>query len=202
MEDAFPLESPLTIYHSRRMKGGSKLVVEVVMGERPSGVGRGLGLLTGVALSRKKPAGVGRKAQGSAGAAPEKAMGSQPQRRAASRSEPRGGGGGDRRAPAVVARWASRWGRSSAHPSPQNKSGSRDPSLTPPVVQCPRMKTCRNPPWVWGKALRTEEDGSTQAAGASRSLGAGPAAAPSRFPLPSGGVGRGVEAAVHGDALT
>lgn len=94
VEDAFPLESPLTIYHSRRMKGGSKLVVEVVMGERPSGVGRGLGLLTGVALSRKKPAGVGRKAQGSAGAAPEKAVGSQPQRRAASRSEPRGGGGG------------------------------------------------------------------------------------------------------------
>lgn len=34
VEDAFPLESPLTIYHSRRMKGGSELAVEVVMGEK------------------------------------------------------------------------------------------------------------------------------------------------------------------------
>lgn len=39
LEGAFPLESPFTIYHSRRMKGGSKLAVEVTMGKkRPFGV--------------------------------------------------------------------------------------------------------------------------------------------------------------------
>lgn len=184
LEGAFPLESPLTIYHSRRISCQWK----------PFGVGSGLGLLTGVSPSRKKPAGVAQKARGSAWGAPEKAVGSgrSPRRGqppAASHpglegacGGPGGLGGGVNPPPILLHR--------------KNKSGSRDPSLTASGMQCPRMKMCRNALSVWGEALRTQEDGSTQAAGASGSSGACPAA-PSPFPLPSGGSGLGVEAAVQ-----
>ena len=53
-EDTFPLESPLTICCSRRMKVGVQLAMEVVMGKKAIGGGLRAGLLTGVPLGRRE----------------------------------------------------------------------------------------------------------------------------------------------------
>lgn len=94
LEGAFPLESPLTIYHSRRISCQWK----------PFGVGSGLGLLTGVSPSRKKPAGVAQKARAGVSLGSPRESGGlwpQPQKRAAPCSEPPRAGGSLR-----GARWA------------------------------------------------------------------------------------------------
>lgn len=52
-EDTFPLELPLTICHSRRMKVGVQLAMEVVMGKKAIWGGLRSGLLTGVSLGGK-----------------------------------------------------------------------------------------------------------------------------------------------------
>ncbi|CAK7316831.1 hypothetical protein VULLAG_LOCUS20017 [Vulpes lagopus] len=63
-EGAFPLESPFTIDHSRRMKGGSELALEALMGGEGPGVGRGLGLLGAVSPAEGSPQGPDGKPRG------------------------------------------------------------------------------------------------------------------------------------------
>lgn len=91
LEGAFPLESPLTIDHSRRMKGGSGLAAEALMGAKGPRVGRGLGLLGAVSRAEGSPQGPDGKPRGQP-AASQGAQRGRPQarRRAARCGQPRG----------------------------------------------------------------------------------------------------------------